>query len=182
MPRRSRSPRTTSACRWTDYSLSLDKPSRRLRMVPRVSLEEWFTTLKFAAVLATGIFGFASLGVDYRGKRGRVTRGGKIMLIGVMASTAIALVSQAIETKLQLNTRKDADARTAEENRQTQALLHEIERAVRPLKPIVSISTSTTYDANNSAIATYATRLREAADNIIKRKSLPSRPLRKGFG
>lgn len=64
--------------------------------------------LKLLAVLLTGIFGLIGLLVDYKDRTGRITRGGRWALIGVVLSTVVAVASQAVETKIK--SKEDSEA------------------------------------------------------------------------
>ncbi len=86
-------------------------------------------TLKFLAVLSTGIWGIIGLMVDYK-KDGAITNWGRRALIGTVVSTLIAVVTQSIEThKQNESTREDNQKRIAQETKNGE-MLREIRRGL----------------------------------------------------
>jgi len=85
--------------------------------------------LKYASVLITGSFGILSLLVDYRDRETkRITRWGKIAVIGVISSTVVGSLSQSID--FELNRR----ASIVRQN-QYEESLRQFSRLLLPLTP-----------------------------------------------
>jgi hypothetical protein len=91
--------------------------------------------LKFAAILIAGILGTAGLIVDYK-KDGKITPWGRRALIGTIASTLVAVISQSIETYKGDAEKRAAEAKALEQAKYNAAVLNEIRRSIYPFHTI----------------------------------------------
>lgn len=88
----------------------------------------WLDIAKFAGIALSGIFGAISLATEVRNKRsGRFTRWGRLSLVGLAVSTALAAFSEALEIEEGVEDARQTSKRNTIE-------LHEIARAVSPLQ------------------------------------------------
>jgi hypothetical protein len=107
--------------------------------------------LKFIGIGVSGIFGIVGLLTEFRDKHsGKVTFWGRLSLIGIVASTLVAALSQALEVRKDRQEAHDLSVRTARE-------LHEIARAVTPLSS-VSFWYRFDVDPNEPEFAAYERR------------------------
>ena len=79
------------------------------------------TALKFAGMLLSGVFGVYGLLVRFRDKDDKITKAGRNALILIIASSAIAVGSQALELI------RDRES-TLQAVRRTEAIIAEINR------------------------------------------------------
>jgi len=86
-----------------------------------------FAALKMLAVLSAGAWGVISLVVDYKYTDGRVTPWGKRALVGIVASTLVAISTEWLDAR-----QRSADAKQVQER--NHALLLNIQRATEPLR------------------------------------------------
>ncbi len=92
-------------------------------------MESILVGLKYASILVAGLFGMLALLVDYREKTtNKITRWGKIALIGVVTSALIGALSQAVEFQL------SRQASIVRQQRYEESL-HQFARLMLPLNP-----------------------------------------------
>lgn len=125
-------------------------------------LDTILIVLKFLALLSAGIWGVVSLRVDYRDKEGKITLWGRRALIGVIASTLVAAITQGIEYYGGQKSSREA----AERNYQ---LLNEISRAVYPLSPAkdMFVSASATIPLTDTSLFKYKKRLLKSGKSMV---------------
>jgi len=124
-----------------------------------------FATVKFVAVIITGIWAVIGLQVDYKDKDGRITAWGRRALFWSVISALIAVGAQALET---INKRREDEA-SAEKTRN---LLIEIRRAVYPIQ---NIYVTTNLIVPRASLPAYAAKLDKASVAIAKAPSFTDR-------
>lgn len=131
----------------------------------------WFYALiKFGAVLSTGAFGYFSLGTEARDKiSGKLTRPGKLSLVGIIVSTIIGVAAQALETRQQLIDRQAQDASLKKNEENTQILLGQIKKAVYRLSNVEDLTTETEFDLTQPFFDAYQKTLSDAVDKTLRR-------------
>jgi hypothetical protein len=119
-----RQPRRRSSSAPPPFS-SCREPSGRRVVMSEIAL----AVLQVLGVVLTGIFGLLGLLTKYRNDVGRITKWGRIALVGIVVSTLVAVSSQALEA-----VRKARESRAAAER--TERIISEVARAVHPLTSI----------------------------------------------
>jgi hypothetical protein len=123
-----------------------------------MSVEVALATLKFVAVLITGLFAVIALQVDYKDKEGRITKWGRRALIGSVVSTLVAIGAQALETTV----KHREEAASAEG---TQKLLTEIRRAVYRIQ---NVYVTANVVVPRDTLRSYASRIDKTSAAIAK--------------
>src|ERR1041385_2257047 len=110
------------------------------------------STLKFVAILFSGLFAFFALLGDNRNRSGKLTTWGRIAVIGVIASTVVAAAIQTVETR-----------RAIEADKKTREMITEIRRAAYPIVPTRPPTFTFDVDVQLSdpALQAYRKRLQE---------------------
>jgi hypothetical protein len=110
------------------------------------------STLKFVAILLSGLFAFFALLGDNRNRSGKLTTWGRIAVIGVIASTVVAAAIQTVETK-----------RAIEADNKTREMITEIRRAAYPIVPPrpPTITFDVDVPLGDPALQAYRKRLQE---------------------
>ncbi len=126
-------------------------------------MEDWVSVLlsffKFLSIGLTGAFGAIGLMTEFRNKRTKkITNWGKIVLTGIVASTLISAISQALENEKNREEDQKSDQKT-----RTQ--LHEIQRAVEPLDSI-SFWYWIDADLTSPLASTYKARIKPVIDRL----------------
>ena len=99
------------------------------------ALTVFLTALKLIATGLGGVFGVFALVVDYKDDEGKITKWGRIALIGVVASALVSGAIQSLEyVSADLNGRAAAE-KTVEQLRRTEQVLTQLERVAHPLDP-----------------------------------------------
>jgi hypothetical protein len=136
-------------------------------------------TLKFLSVSLTGSFAILALLVDYRDKAtGKITKWGKISLTGIIVSTSIGLISQALE---QIKAKEAADAaveQTRAELQRHSRLLAEITRTLQPIRT-VKFTYWIGIDVDAPEFVAYRARLVSGVENYLR--LFPSSDARPSF-
>jgi hypothetical protein len=78
-----------------------------------LSLDTALAIIKLGSVVLTGCFAIFGLLVEYKDKAtGKITKGGRLALIGIVFSTTLALVSQLIEQRKSIEAARESATRT----------------------------------------------------------------------
>jgi hypothetical protein len=127
-----------------------------------LSLDAALAIVKIVSVLLTGCFAIIGLLVEYKDKAtGKITKGGRMALIGIVLSTTLALVSQVIEQNKSIEEVRESAARS-------EKLLTEISKSLQPLRE-AQISLFFDIDVNDSEFHAYKARLVQGIQEYIKR-------------
>src|SRR5258708_371724 len=96
-------------------------------------LQTALSEFKYLSILLGGAFGILALLVDYKDESGKLTRWGRIAIIGVIVSAGTSVGTQALESFLaETNARASAQA-AAENLRRSELALIQMERLLQPL-------------------------------------------------
>jgi hypothetical protein len=93
-------------------------------------------TLKFTGIGLSLAFGILALLTKYRDSDGRITRWGRIALVGVFASGLVSAGAQSVELARSNEARRDAERRTLAELEANNRVLNEINRGLNPLSDV----------------------------------------------
>jgi len=100
-------------------------------------MELAITLLRLLAAAFSGAFGVLGLLTNYRDeKTKRITRWGRIALVGIVVSTAVALLTQGLEHWREQNKSISAAIEARDASRRAEATLNNINRLLQPLKDI----------------------------------------------
>jgi hypothetical protein len=132
--------------------------------------------LKFTAVMSAGVWGVVGLLVDYK-KDGQITRWGRRALVGTVASTLIAVLTQSIETYKDRVAAHEAEKKRSAEAETVRVTLEQINRAISPFRE--NITLSVVYRVHDSpAMRPYFARLLDQAAGkpllYLRRHLLPN--------
>jgi hypothetical protein len=116
------------------------------------------TILKFVSIALSGTFGILGLLTKYRDENEKITRWGRIALIGILVTTFVAAVSQGLEAR---RSQESAKAET----QKTQRLLHEISRTLQPLENL-SVSLGISVSLENQDIRPYVERVQSKLEEM----------------
>jgi hypothetical protein len=123
------------------------------------SLDLLLVVTKCLGILFGGSFAILGLLTDFRDKNtNRVTKWGRIALIGIAASTCVSLISQGVES---IKAKDDASAQAQRSNK----LLTQIARSVSPLRDI-QINYQIEVPLNDPVLASYRQRLLDGMNQI----------------
>ena len=127
-----------------------------------LSLDAAFVIVKFVSVVLTGCFAIFGLLIEYKDKAtGKITKGGRLALVGIVLSTTLALVSQLIEQRKSIDAARESAART-------EKLLTEISKSLQPLREI-QIGLSFDIDVDDSEFSAYKARLVQGVREYVRR-------------
>ncbi len=93
------------------------------------------TILKFVAIGTAAVFGVLALTVEYRDKKGKMTKWGRVALLGVVISAVISASIQTLETINANLDSREAARRAADQLRRSELVLTKIERIAHPMEP-----------------------------------------------
>jgi hypothetical protein len=136
---------------------------------------------KVIGTVLTGAFGLLGLLTEFRDSvTKKITRWGRYALIGILASTSTALISQVLEFS---KATRDAQAATRLAQAQitkSNAILNEVERTLKPLQD-VRISYWLQVPVNDPALLAYRKRLEVGAAQIVANHSSKHDDYRLGY-
>lgn len=138
-----------------------------IEQIMNSTLDLALAMLKLAAVLATGILGVTGLLVDYKDADKKITKWGRRSLIGIIATTLIAVATQGVETyKQRQSDQKDKDAAVAR-YAEVQTTLLEIRRAMYPIKD-VQVDARADVSMTVKQVAMYMNRVNRVRSDLVK--------------
>src|SRR5262249_8985828 len=118
--------------------------------------------VKLVSVVLTGCFAIFGLLIEYKDKAtSKITKGGRLALVGIVLSTTLALVAQLIEQRKSIDEARETAART-------EKLLSEISKSLQPLREI-QIALSFDIDVDDPEFSAYKARLVQGIREYIRR-------------
>src|SRR5208283_4769294 len=82
---------------------------------------------KASSIVLTGAFGVLGLVKDFKDKKGKITKWGRISLAGILLSTGLGVIAQIMETSKAERTERETAA-------QTLGIVRDIQRGLSPLE------------------------------------------------
>jgi hypothetical protein len=89
--------------------------------------------LKASSIVLTGAFGILGLVKDFKDKKGKITKWGRISLAGILLSTGVGVVTQIMESSKAQHADELAQQKEKETAAQTLRIVQDIERGLSPL-------------------------------------------------
>lgn len=116
--------------------------------------------LKVLGAAITGVLGVAGLIFDFKAEGGKLTRAGKFVLTGIIASGVVAVAASSVEIY-------KARSESEKQLKRTSQLLHELSRAVQPISKL-GAGYWVEIPGGNSKIDSYLKRLDTEIESRIE--------------
>ncbi|MGJ5066850.1 hypothetical protein [Bradyrhizobium oligotrophicum] len=116
--------------------------------------------LKVVGAAISGVLGVAGLIFDFKHEGGKLTRAGKLVLTGIIASGLVAVAASSVEIY-------KAKSESAKQLARTEQLLHELSRAVQPISKLEA-GYWVEVRSGNSTIDAYLKRLDREIESRIE--------------
>jgi hypothetical protein len=95
-------------------------------MVLMALFPNFVTAWKASSIVLTGAFGVLGLVKDFKDKKGKITKWGRISLVGILLSTGLGVIAQLMESSKAERTERETAA-------QTLGIVRDIQRGLSPL-------------------------------------------------
>jgi hypothetical protein len=125
------------------------------------------TILKLAGLVLAGAFGALGLLKDFRDDKTKVlTKWGKIALYGILASTALAFIAQALDSAKSAHDAKESEMRAQDQIARSNEILTDLNRSLNPLTN-VRVTYWLTVPFEAPEFAAYRERLAKGVAEIL---------------
>lgn len=113
---------------------------------------------KASSIVLTGAFGVLGLVKDFKDKKGKITKWGRISLAGILLSTGLGVITQLMDSSA-------AAQKEADTAKQTLRIVQDIQRGLSPLdEPVIGIDLS--LDCTNLAYGEFCDKIKSKPDGL----------------